>query len=116
MMADFAHPKSPSVISYLSVDKQWSQWGYTVSMNRTAPQEFSSLSDGTARGFSFSGSGTATVTTPAQYQPGSEVEVTVSGPAGSTMEMTRVLPDGRVAIVVPLASGGQARVGIDDHR
>ena len=113
MMADFPQPKRPSVISYMSIDRQWSQWGYTVSMNRAAGQEFSTLSDGTRRGFSISGSGTATVTTPAQYQPGSDVGVTVSRPTGSTAQMIPVGPDGRLTIVIPLGPGSQARVGID---
>jgi S-formylglutathione hydrolase FrmB len=113
MMNDFAHPQTPSVTSYMSIDKTWSQWGYTVSMDRSATQEFSALSDGTAGGFVFSGSGTATVTTPTQYQPGSEVSVAVNGPAGSTTQNLSVAPDGSVTIAIPLGSGGQAHVTIE---
>ena len=116
MMADFAHPKTPPVISYLSVDRQWSQWGYTVSLHRPAAEEFSSLTDGTARGFSLSGSGTAVVTTPAQYRPGSAAEVTVSGPAGTAVQTLRVGPDGRLTMEVPLGPGGQARIAIGARR
>ena len=114
MMNDFAHPKSPATISYMSIDKEWSQWGYTVSMNRAATQEFSSLTNGTAAGFDFSGSGTATVTTPAQYSPGSNVDVTISGPEGEKTDQLAVSPDGRVTVVVPLGIGGQARIAIDE--
>lgn len=112
MMQDFAHPKSPPTISYMSIDKNWSQWGYDVSMNRTAAQEFSSLTDGTVSGFDFSGSGTATITTPDQYASGSTVNVTISGPQGKKTEQIAVGPDGRVTMEVPLGSGGQAHVTI----
>jgi len=112
MMADFANPKDPTVISYMSIDKDWSQWGYSVSMGRAAAQEFSSLTDGTPSGFEFSGSGTATVTTPDQYQPGSQLTVTIAGPEGTKTEPILVGPSGGITVVVPLGSGGQARVDI----
>lgn len=114
MMQDFAHSKPPSTISYMSIDKDWSQWGYTVAMNRTAAQEFSSLTNGTAAGFDFSGSGTATITTPPQYN-GSTVEVTISGPDGKKTEQVAEIQRHRVTIVVPLGSGGQAQVAIQRH-
>lgn len=112
MMNDFAHPQSPSTISYMSIDKTWSQWGYTVSMNRTAAQEFSSLDNGTPAGFDFSGTGTATVTTPGQYTPGSQLTVTVNGPEGTSTEQLVAGTDGAVTLAVPLGSGGKARVDI----
>lgn len=113
MMNDFANPQSPTTISYMSIDRDWSQWGYTVSMDRTAAQEFSSLTDGTASGFDFSGSGTATVTTPAQYTPGSTVDVTIFGPQGKKTEQLAVDAGGRVTISVPLGTGGRAKVTIE---
>ena len=112
MMDDFANPPQPTVISYMSIDKNWSQWGYTVSMDRTAVQEFSSLTDGTSSGFSFSGSGTATVTTPEQYTPGSLLTVTVTGPEGTKTEQLVAGADGTITVAVPLGGGGQARVDI----
>ena len=114
MMNDFANPQSPPTISYMSIDKTWSQWGYTVSMNRTAAQEFSSLTNGTTSGFDFSGSGTATVTTPAQYTPGSSVTVSVSGPAGATTGPVVVGTSGSITVLVPLGNGGQAQVRISN--
>ena len=112
MMNDFAHPQQPAVISYMSIDREWSQWGYTVSMNRTAAQEFSSLSDGTPSSFDFSGSGTATVTTPGQYTPGSHLTVTITGPLGTQTEQLVASPGGAITIAVPLGTGSQARVDI----
>ncbi len=113
MMADFANPKLPAVASYLSIDKKWAQWGYSVSIERTADQEFSSLSNGTAAGFNFAGSGTATVTTPGVYQPGSTAVITLTGPAGASTRPVLVDTAGSVAIQVPLGAGGQAVVKID---
>jgi S-formylglutathione hydrolase FrmB len=112
MMADFAHPKHPVTVSFMSIDKSWTQWGYVVSMNRPTPQQFTSLTDGSAAGFYFSGSGTATVTTPGQYRPGSHLTIVISGPKGSKTETLSVGPTGRVTLVLPLGSGGQDRVQI----
>ena len=113
MMSDFAHPKEPAVVSYMSIDKEWTQWGYTVSIQRATKQQFSSLNDGTSSGFTFGGSGTARVTTPPVYRPGSMAIITVRGPgATSTMQMV-VSPSGSVSITIPLGSGGHADVSID---
>ncbi|HET6811894.1 MAG TPA: alpha/beta hydrolase family protein [Acidimicrobiales bacterium] len=115
MMQDFSHPSHPDTVSYTSIDRRWSQWGYTVSIDRTAVQEFSSLTEGGAAGYSLSGSGTATVTTPGYYAPGSLLQVTVSGPSSTTTQIVRVPPDGRVTTVVGLG-GGSARVRISARR
>lgn len=112
MMADFTHPKHPATISYMDIDKQWSQWGYTATMDRAATQQFSSLDDGTPSGFTFSGSGTAVVTTPAQYRPGAKAIVTIAGPSGSSAVPIAVGRDGRLTVSIPLGSSGQARVSI----
>jgi S-formylglutathione hydrolase FrmB len=112
MMHDFAQPPSPSAVSFMSIDPEWEQWAYHVSIARKAAQEFSSLTGGSRSGFVFSGSGTATVTTPPDYQPGSNLLVTVTGPEGRTTDAERVGPTGRVTIVIPLGAGGRAQVSI----
>jgi S-formylglutathione hydrolase FrmB len=104
LMGDFALPVRPAVASYTSIDKQWSQWGYTVSVTRSAAQEFSALTGGSGAGYSFAGSGTATVTTPGVYRPGSPATVTVSGPSGTATRAVRVGPDGRITTVLALGS------------
>ena len=116
MMADFAQPKHPDAISYMSIDRQWSQWGYNVSMARGAEQQFTSLADGTLHGFIFSGSGTATVTTPPQYRPGSTLTVQVAGPGGTTTEHLTASPAGRLTIQLALGSGGSDTVSIGSAR
>jgi S-formylglutathione hydrolase FrmB len=112
MMADFAHPKSPKVISYTSIDKRWSQWGYSVALQRDAEQEFSSLTDGSAKGFTFAGSGTATITTPADYRPRSEQKVVVTVGSTATKSVVTADADGRIRIHVDLAGSDKATVSI----
>jgi S-formylglutathione hydrolase FrmB len=112
MMADFAHPKSPRVTSYTSIDKQWSQWGYSVAIKRHAYQQFSSLTNATQSGFTFAGSGIATITTPAQYQAGSTVRVTVTVGSASTTRLVRVDSSRRITIRIDLRRAGQATVSM----
>jgi S-formylglutathione hydrolase FrmB len=113
MMADFAHAVLPRSVSYTSIDASWEQWGYKVSFVRTATQEFSSLTDADPSGFSISGPGAATVTTPPDYQPDSTVVVTIHGPGGPTAENILVGPTGRLTAAISLGSGThQARVDI----
>ena len=78
MMDVFAHPAAgPSTISYRSVDATWTQWGWTVANHRAASLAWSSLSNASASGFTLSGAGSADVTTPADYAPGSVHQVGV---------------------------------------
>lgn len=71
LMQMFAHPApSPATISYRSVAQTWSQWGWTVSWQRSAAQDWSALTDAGPSGFTLDGAGTATVVTPAFYRPG----------------------------------------------
>lgn len=115
MMQDFAHPTAPARISYTSVDARWAQWGWSVSLARTAPQELSALTGADSRGFTLAGSGTGTVTTPAVYAPGSRATVVVDGPAGLVRSHPTVGRDGRLTVSVPLGQGvgaGIARVSV----
>jgi S-formylglutathione hydrolase FrmB len=115
MMDTFASPPAPSTIDYKSVDAQWTQWGWTVSLARPAVQEFSRLSIAGPGGFALDGSGTATVTTPAAYQPGSAASVTVVSPTGTTSTTTNVDDRGRLTISAPLSApvlGVAAQTGI----
>jgi len=117
MMATFAAPRAPSAISYMSVDARWTQWGWSVSLARPAAQQFSSLQGADPHGFTLEGSGTATVTTPSAYPPGSTATVHVTGPAGSTTEHLTVDATGRLLITFPLAAAGRTgtvRVAIED--
>lgn len=122
LMHAFAHPLPPPArTSYRSVDKSWSQWGWSVTAHRTADQQFSSLDDAGPAGFTLAGSGVAEVVTPPFYRPGAVGSVTMSGPRPSTT--TRVMADtgGRLHLTVPLSSGpveaanpNAAAVGLPD--
>lgn len=109
MMRDFAHPLAPSSTAYVSIDKRWSQWGWSVSLARAATQEFSELSFGGRTGFVLTGSGTATVVTPRMYRPGTRLRVAGAGPTRTIV----VGRDGRLHVVVPLGtSTSTARVTV----
>lgn len=93
----FAHPSAaPTSIDYTSVDKAWTQWGWHVVAHRAAAQAWSALSSASARGFTLTG-GPATVTTPADYPPGSRYTV---GGAGSVTADAQ----GRLTVDVPARS------------
>lgn len=111
LMAAFAHPTAPASIFYTTIDRTWSQWGYDVSLQRSAEQEFSALRDGSARGFTFTGSGSASVTTPAQYRPNERLFVTTTA-AGDSGRLMRADGAGRLHLVLPLGTGRTVRVVI----
>jgi hypothetical protein len=60
--------------------------------------EFSTLSKAGRRGFTLSGSGSATVTTPARYAPGQALSVRVRGKTRGLRANRR----GRLRVTVPL--------------
>lgn len=100
LMALFAHPPAaPSTVSYMSVDKDWAQWGWSVAWQRGAAQQWSALSGASRHGFNLSGSGVATVVTPAFYRSGQAVRVTVGG---APPVVVRAGSDGRLTVVVDL--------------
>jgi S-formylglutathione hydrolase FrmB len=98
LMAHFANPgPAPAAISYLSVDKTWTEWGWTVTNQRLLKQAFSGLAGASAAGFTLQDLNPATVTTPASYVPhghyvltavGGSVAHTVVASAGGTLTMT----------------------------
>jgi S-formylglutathione hydrolase FrmB len=76
LMRTFADPPpQPSTVSYTSIDPTWSQWGWQVSLKRSAAQQFSTLSDAGPDGFTITGSGRVMVVTPPVYAPGSTCRV-----------------------------------------
>ena len=93
IMFDFAHPAGqPSQFTYTSADDQYSVYGWRVHMHRRA-REFSTLANADRGGFDLSGSGWATVLTPATYRPGARYRVSMAGDAG--VRRTLVLRAGR---------------------
>jgi hypothetical protein len=122
LMQTFAAPPDrPAKVSFQSIDQTWRQWDWSVSFDRSPAQQFSYLADAGSSGFALRGTGVATVTTPAAYEPGAAATVTMSGLGGVTT--THVVADasGRLHLTVPLdlvpvpgAIGSAAVVGVPD--
>ncbi|HET9103523.1 MAG TPA: alpha/beta hydrolase family protein [Solirubrobacteraceae bacterium] len=107
VMTVFAQPPAaPARKAYRSADDPWSQWGYTVAITRPA-REFSALRDGDRAGFVLSGSGTATVLTPAQYPPRARETVRLTGPHAHRTLVVRADREGRLRLSVPLGPGNR---------
>jgi S-formylglutathione hydrolase FrmB len=87
IMFDFDHPApAPRQFTYTSADNDYSVYGWRVRMHRRA-REFSTLAGADSRGFDLSGSGSATILTPARYRPGSRYRVAISGDGGARRTM-----------------------------
>lgn len=105
VMADFADPPAPpAAVTYTSASAQYSQFGWQVTMHRPA-EEFSTLEDADAAGFSLAGSGSATVVTPPLYRPGGIYHV-VETDGGALTASVAVADDlGRLQVEVALGPG-----------
>ncbi|MFB4305084.1 alpha/beta hydrolase [Actinomadura sp. GTD37] len=106
LMAVFADPpRPPAETSYRSIDRNWSQWGWTVSLKRPAARQFSALSKASGTGFTLRAAGTATVTTPASYRPGTRVVIRVT--QGRTHRVLKATADprGRLTVTLPRTHG-----------
>jgi S-formylglutathione hydrolase FrmB len=108
-----APPRPPAKVSYRSVDRAWSQWGWTISLKRRKAQEFSALSQATRTGFTLRAAGTATVTTPASYRPGTRVVIRVTQGRTHQVITATAAPSGRLTFTLPPTRGvATTRVGI----
>ena len=99
---------TPWKVDYMSADPHYAQWGWRVDVDRPA-REFSTLQGAGDRGYTLTGSGSATVTTPGVYRPGAQARVTVSSPAGSRTDTATVGRDGALRIATPLGPGNPAQ-------
>jgi S-formylglutathione hydrolase FrmB len=98
IMADFEHPlPPPHAVTYTAAESSYEVFGWQVAMHR-AVEEFSTLENASARGFTLEGSGSATVVTPSDYRPRHRYTVTV----GSRSIRERADRRGRLTIEVPL--------------
>lgn len=101
IMASFAHPPTVRPVTYTSIQPSYSAYGWNVVINRAAI-EFSTLSDASGSGFSLSGSGTASVTTPSLYKARSRHLVTITGGWGSSSTVMTANAHGELAIPLEL--------------
>lgn len=104
LMRTFADPpRPPAKTSYRSIDRNWSQWGWTVALKRRKAQEFSALSKASRTGFTLRAAGTATVTTPASYRPGTRAVLRVTQGWTHRVIKTTAGPSGRLTVTLPRA-------------
>ncbi len=103
-----ADDAAPARIDFQSADAHWTQWGWTVDVDRPA-REFSALQAAGPTGFSMVGSGRARVRTPPRYRPGARATLTLDGVAVRERRTLRVGRDGALSIDVPLGPGNPAQ-------
>jgi S-formylglutathione hydrolase FrmB len=107
VMRDFAAaPSPPRRIRYQSADARYSAWGWRVSVRRPA-REFSTLAGAGARGFTLSGSGSATVVTPALYGKRARLLVRIKSPAERRSVRLRADRHGRLHVALRLGRGNR---------
>jgi S-formylglutathione hydrolase FrmB len=96
--------KPPARVTFTAAEPTYSAYGWTVKVKRPA-MEFSRLIKADRRGFTVSGSGTATVTTPARYKPHAAYGIQLPG----KHRVVRADGRGRLRIAVPLSPGNPAQ-------
>ncbi len=105
LMKRFAHPAGrPRAIGYKSADARWRQWGWRVSLKRPAPA-FSGLHHATPRRFILTGTGAATVLTPAAFRPRQSLSVLTRTADGEVRRVLRATRRGRLRVTVALGAG-----------
>jgi S-formylglutathione hydrolase FrmB len=108
LMNRFAHPSTPSAITYSSSAKAYAQWDWGVAVHRDVAERLTTLKAASKTGFSFTGSDSATVVTPPSYPPGTTKHVSVSAAGRTRTYVVAVDPSGRLTVQVP----GTSRVAI----
>ena len=102
LMKVFADPPAAaSPVSYKAIEPDYQVYGWHVALDRPG-LEFSSLADADAQGFTLSGSGNATVTTPPVYKPGSTYTVSLNTGGALHSRTLRSTASGRLSIDVML--------------
>jgi S-formylglutathione hydrolase FrmB len=100
--------RPPAKVTFTAVEPRYSVYGWTVSVKRPA-LEFSRLAKASRSGFSLSGSGSATVSTPALFAPRKRYRIAIT--RGGAAETYPVIANrrGRLHILVPLGKGNPAQ-------
>jgi S-formylglutathione hydrolase FrmB len=109
LMNDFAHPlPAPTKVTYTAAEPSYSIYGWQVKVHR-AVEEFSTLAGAGRRGFSLSGSGSATVITPAVYARHRRYRITVTSMSGRRSRSETLGRNRRLTINVPLGPSNTAQ-------
>ena len=95
---------APAKVDFRLPDNRWSAWGWTVAFDAARPYSWTTLAGADATGFTLTGNGVATVTTPAVYTPGKAYKANAT-PATADAA-------GRLTFPVDLGSGSTAAVFI----
>ena len=100
----FAHPAPrPQTIYYRTIGRGWTQWGWTVVNHRPHRLGWSSLARAGVHGFVLRTGGSASITTPRYYRPGSVHHVHVSG--GTGPRTVTAAPGGRLHLRINPGAG-----------
>jgi hypothetical protein len=97
-------PPAPARVTYTSAEPSYAVYGWEVAIRRPA-EEFSTLSEAAAAGFMLSGSGSASVITPALYRPRARYSVAVAAVSGALTVSEQADSAGRLRIALPLGPG-----------
>jgi len=101
--------RPPARVTFNAVERRYSVYGWTVSLKRPA-LEFSRIAKASRAGFSLSGSGSATVTTPALFQRRGRYLITiVKGKAKPDSYPVIANRGGHLHLVVPLGKGNRSQ-------
>ena len=107
LLRRFAHPvPAPRRVTYTSTEAAYAVYGWRVAVRRP-DVEFSTLRGAGPRGFALTGSGRATVTTPARYRPGAAVAVRIARGGAATTRRLAADRAGRLRIALRLAPGNR---------
>jgi hypothetical protein len=102
LMTELTDPhRPPAYVQYTSADDHWTQWGWSVRLERNA-KELSRLEHAGRDGFTLAGSGIGHVVTPRFYKPGSRATARLRGPIVDRTLRLRVGGRGRLRLRVPL--------------
>ncbi|KRC65200.1 hypothetical protein ASE12_10735 [Aeromicrobium sp. Root236] len=101
LMDRFAHPSTPTVITYASTAKAYAQWDWGVAVHRITAERLTTLAKASAAGFSFTGADAATVVTPPLFPPGTTRSVRIKRNLATSTVIATADATGRLKIEVP---------------
>ncbi len=102
IMSDFAKPPlTPTRITYTIADPSYTVYGWQVAMQRT-DEEFSTLENAGASGFTLEGSGSGNIVTPQDFTPNATYEVVLRGDNFDHALALKADGEGRLHVEVPL--------------
>jgi S-formylglutathione hydrolase FrmB len=101
---------TPERVTYTSIEPSYSVYGWRVAVRRPNV-EFSTLREARSDGFALTGSGRATVTTPARFRAGAGYRVRIAGPSRTVTRTLTAASTGRLRIGVRLARTNRSDQG-----